>query len=69
MGARLDGLGTGAVHGELLQVEHEEERFVDALPLLQREEAGWLGEPVQVDGGDLVAHDQGAALQSGQCLR
>ncbi len=54
MGARLDGLGTGAVHGELLQVEHEEERFVDALPLLQREEAGGLGEPVQVDGGDLV---------------
>jgi len=46
---------------EPLQVENEGQCSVNALHLLQREEAGGLGESVQVDGGDLVAHDQGAA--------
>jgi len=46
-----------------LQVEHEGECFVDALHLAEGEEACGFGKPVQVDGGDLVAHHQGASVQ------
>jgi hypothetical protein len=45
-----------------LQVEHQGERIVDSLHLLECEKACGLGEAVQIHGGDLVTHHQGAAV-------
>ena len=45
-----------------LQIEHQGKCFVYSLHLFKSEEVCGFSEPVQVDGGDLVAHHQGAAL-------
>lgn len=43
-----------------LQVKHQGKTFVNSLHLLKGEESGAIGEAVQVNCGDLVAHHQGA---------